>query len=159
MHRRSLLILHISSLHNFLFIVSKFFPFDFLSLIFVGLFFSPFDFLSLLLSSPLSPLPGVFSPGHFLSLFFSLQHRSSMLPAPSCSVPAPIRLTATWQHGPSLSTSSSDAAPRAPALSLTEPPYPGNLAWLIKRKQTPRFPLALRKTPLIKEYKSNFMIH
>lgn len=32
-------------------------------------------------------------------------------------------------------------------------------AWLIKGKQTVRFPPALCKTLLIKEYKSNFMIH
>lgn len=57
---------------------------------------SPSVFLSLLLS----PLPGVFSPGRFLSLFFGPQRHASMFPAPSQSVPAPIRLAATWQLGP-----------------------------------------------------------
>ncbi|KAI9538623.1 hypothetical protein NQZ68_012275 [Dissostichus eleginoides] len=70
---------------------------------------------------------------------------------PSQSVPAPIRLTATWQRGLPLSIFSSDAAPRAQAPSNSLSPSPREPAWLIKGKQTLRFPPALCKTLLIKE--------
>lgn len=62
------------------------------------------------LSRPLSPPAGVFSPDHFRSLFFTSQHHATMFPDPSQSVPAPIRLTATWQCGLPFSISLSDAA-------------------------------------------------
>lgn len=88
------------------------------------------------------------------------KRHASMFPAPSQSVPTPIRLAATWQRGPPLSVSpSSVAAPAAWALSLAQPPAPQEPAWLIKGKQTQRFPPALCKILLIKECKSNFMIH
>lgn len=45
-----------------------------------------------LLSSLLSPPTGVFSSAHFLSLFINSQYHGSMFPAPSQSVPTPIRL-------------------------------------------------------------------
>lgn len=146
---------HVSSTHThtFLIIISKFFLFDFLSLISVWTF-------------PSSCYPSSFFPSFFPALFHHglvcfLQdisyHCSSVCSTvPLCFLPRLSLCLHTFVLRPPGSTDCLSALPRLmllhgpwPSHSLS--PMPREPAWLIKRKQTLRFPFALCKTPLIKE--------